>query len=241
MPVLDDDGGEHAYVPRSTGHRRLEGVRLHRRDVPPGDVVAGGTLRAAGPTTRHGTGTRRCVAGPLPGPLTGRPLTTPLRTSLDLARLLGVAAGLVAADDALHRRLADPALLSAAAAGALGPGADAVRFVGLHADGRAASPLESLARLALLPAGLGPVRPQHRLERDGHPYDLGLPRHRVLLELDGDEHRTAARAAKDRADGLAAARAGWTLLRFGWHDVHPDASAFVEAVREVARRPWRRR
>lgn len=96
---------------------------------------------------------------------------------------------------------------------------------------------ESLSRTALVAAGLpepeigGAVR-----LRDGtvvHP-DLVYRRWRVVIEYEGDGHRTSREQWQyDLARYEALADAGWRVIRVTNRDLFPDSSGFVTRVRHA--------
>ena len=146
-----------------------------------------------------------------------------------LARMLlcvPAAEALVSVDSALHRGRTT----LAAIARALPATAPADRRLLLRlADGRAASPTETLARLALRGAGL-------RFEVGVPITDVGfvdlLVERRVVVELDGFAYHSGQRefAADRRRDRELVAR-GFVVLRFPYADVVGDAQCVVRAVR----------
>ena len=78
----------------------------------------------------------------------GMPLTTAARTVVDLARTMPFRAGIVAADSALHQRLATrDELLSVLAVCTRWRGTLIAAEVIAFADTRSESPLESIARV----------------------------------------------------------------------------------------------
>lgn len=135
---------------------------------------------------------------------------------------------LVSLDSALH---AGRTTL-AAVARALPAKAPADRRLLLRlADGRAASPTETLARLALRASGL-------RVEVGVPITDVGfvdlLVEGRVVVELDGFAYHSGKRefAADRRRDRTLVAR-GFVVLRFTYADVVGDPATVVRAVREA--------
>jgi very-short-patch-repair endonuclease len=98
-----------------------------------------------------------------------------------------------------------------------------------HADGRAESVLETLARVALVSAKLR-VESQVMIEGVGR-VDL-LVEARVIVELDGWEHHgtSSAFAADRRRDREAVAR-GFRVLRFTYSEVVGDPDGLVASVR----------
>lgn len=133
---------------------------------------------------------------------------------------------LVSIDSALH----DGRATVAAVARALPARAPVDRRVLLRsADGRAASPTETLARLALRAAGL-------HVEVGVPITDVGfvdlLVEGRVVVELDGFAYHSGRRefVADRRRDRALVAR-GFVVLRFAYPDVVRDARGVVRAVR----------
>lgn len=168
------------------------------------------------------------------------PVTEPLRTVLDVARVEPRRFSLPILDAALAAGLVtDPALRNAAAS-ARGLGAGRVRSAVALADGRAESPLESMLRLILVEAGLPPDDLQHVVrERGRFVARVDMWYEGVIVEADGFEHhRARADYRADRRKGQAFARLGLLVLRFSWEDVvlHPDAvvRSVAAAVQRVA-------
>jgi hypothetical protein len=204
IELLDDDASEHLIVPRNDW-RPVRGFVVHRADLPPGDIVV----------------------------VAGREMTTALRTALDLARSLDPYRGLVSAESALRQRLIDGGEFRERAAAALGPGAARVRRVGRLADARSGSVAETVARLLLIDAGLDP-EPQFRLTPDGHPFDLALPRHRLLIEIQGLAfHRDRPSLQRDCTTATSAQLEGWLVLQFTWFDLRRRPAYVVAAVRRA--------
>jgi hypothetical protein len=204
IELLDDDASEHLIVPRNDW-RSVRGFVVHRADLPPGDIVV----------------------------VAGREMTTALRTVLDLARSLDPCGGLVCADSALRQRLIEVGEFRARAAAALGPGAARVRRVGRLADARSGSVAETVARSLLIDAGLDP-EPQFRLAPGSHPYDLALPRHRVLIEIQGLAfHRDGPSMHRDCTTATTAQLDGWLVLQFTWFDLRRRPAYVVATVRRA--------
>ena len=195
IELLDDDGQEHRTVRRSDWRIGV-GVRLHRVDLPRGDVRCGST--------------------------------TPLRTVLDLGRLLPREAAVVSLDSALHNKLVRRHELERRAQQARGPGSAALRRAVADADGRAASPPETLLRLlyrdAYEPLGLT-VRPQLQIHGVGHAYDVGLEEVQVVVEVQSLlHHRGRPELERDADVGNQAQAQGWHHLQITVPPlrVHPD-------------------
>lgn len=86
------------------------------------------------------------------------------------------------------------------------------------------SVLESLCRVLLLLAGLGPVETQLVVRsRTGQfvgRVDFAWSKERLVVETDGFAFHADRRAYRaDRRRGNALVLAGWRLLRFSWEDV----------------------
>jgi hypothetical protein len=90
----------------------------------------------------------------------GIPTTDAARTVVDLARWISYRSGVVVADSALRGGVSPPELAATAADCARWPGIRQARDVIAFADGLAASPLESVSRVAFNNAGLPPPRLQ---------------------------------------------------------------------------------
>jgi very-short-patch-repair endonuclease len=77
----------------------------------------------------------------------------------------------------------------------------------------------------------------------GHPFgpytiDVAFPDARLAIEVDGWAwHVDQDRFVGDRRKGNALVRAGWTVLRFTWHDVTRSPGTVVPR----SSRPWRDR
>ena len=166
-------------------------------------------------------------------------LTSPLRTLVDCAELLSPEALTCAVDSALHRGLVRAEQLDVAVARrAWCPGVRTLRWAVAHADGRAESPAETLARLALVPSLPGLV-PQHRLRdergRIVARFDLADEALRLAVEADGKAaHAGAEMAAKDRLRDRQAARYGWRTERVTWWELRRDREAVVRRVAAAA-------
>lgn len=172
-------------------------------------------------------------------------LTTPARTWQDLAPLLTeqdlVVAGdflvrsrqrdfstpraaLCSIDDLLDRLRprAGGTLRCRVAAAMVRPGVD--------------SPQETRLRLALVSSGLPEPTVNHSLddEFDGHPIrwaDLAYVEHKIVIQYEGDQHRSRGQFAADIARDEDWQRAGWTVIRLTSADLHDGAAYAVAKVR----------
>jgi very-short-patch-repair endonuclease len=189
--------------------RRRPGVRVHRRALAAGDVVR-----------RHGI-----------------PLTSPVRTLLDLAPRLGKGELEGAVNEADRLDLIDPVRLRAALDAREGqPGVPALRDL---LDRQTLALTDSELERRFLPivrrAGLPLPRTQRRVNDfrvDFFWADLGL-----VVETDGLRyHRTPAQQARDRLRDQAHAAAGLTPLRFTHAQVAYEAAHVRRVLEAVASR-----
>lgn len=191
----DRDGPVH--VTRGPGHRRgPAGVVLHRtRRLGPPDV----------------------------GHVDGVPVTTPVRTLLDLAAS-GHPALPRALNEAQVTKLVSLDALLTYAGGK--PGARAIRALATETPGytrsRAERLLLALARRAELP------RPQTNAPLGPYEVDALWPRHRLALEVDGwAAHSTRQAFERDRVRDAELQIAGYRILRVTWDRINrrPEAVA----------------
>jgi very-short-patch-repair endonuclease len=196
---LDDVAAErvHVLLPRS---RRLKSddVVVHRTgDLLPADI---GRL------------------GPIP-------VTSPLRTVIDLAAVLDADALEVAIESALRRGLFSPGQLRWRAGLLLGtgrPGSETLRrLLDQRGLGRSASaPEVDLGRL-LEQVGFGRPERQYVVRAQGRfvaRVDLAYPEHRIALEYDSDRWHAGVRRRHADAQRRNRLRAvGWTVI-----EVTPD-------------------
>ena len=208
IELLDDDGTSRITVPRSCGRVTAKGWQVSRADLPPDAIV-------------H--------------LLDGRRLTTALRTVVDLARVLSLEGGVVAADSALRKELVDTPALVTALIAARGTGSAKQRQAARLLDPRSGSVLESVLRVHLLNAGITPPKTQFWVA-DGRDLfarvDFCWPAHRLIVEADGyafHSDRDAYRRDRERMNRLE--RLGWRVLRFTWEDVMSRPDYVVGTVR----------
>lgn len=174
-------------VPQACRAGTARGVRVTRRALPPEDV-----------------GTRA-----------GVPVTTPLRTAVDLARIQPLDAAVIALDQFLRIRRVALADLRLAAARLTGPGCRSVRAAVARADGLAQSTQETSLRLRLHASRL--PRPVAQYEvRDARGFvarvDFAWPEARVAVEYDGWWHGERQNVPKDRRRLNRLTAAGWTVI-----------------------------
>jgi hypothetical protein len=169
----------------------------------------------------------------------GLRVTTPARTFVDLAARLPRQVLVGMGDVILCNRLSTTADLAAAVGAAAGRrGARRARELLPLLDERSESPMESAVRLLLLDAGL--PRPEvnaNVYDRNGNflaRADLLFRAARVIVEYDGDHHRTDRQQfAHDvrRLSQLSAA--GYIVLRFTASDVFLRPDYVVATVRSA--------
>ncbi len=177
----------------------------------------------------------------------GIPVTSPLDTWRLLAAELS-GDELVAVGDSLVRRqfpLADPGELPSVLDGHTGARgmASLRRAIGLVRAG-ADSPRETRLRLLLVRAGLPEplVNPDVSVPgSDGRLFgDLVYPEYHVIVEYDGEQHRTDRRRyAADVARLEALAGAGWFVVRVLGHDLGDPSALARRVARAIHSRGWR--
>jgi very-short-patch-repair endonuclease len=182
--------------------RASRGIRLHRRLLADGDVVR-----------RHGI-----------------PVTTVVRTLLDLAQRLTAKELEAAVNEADKLDLIDPDRLRAGLEGREGQrGVAALRgLLDRHTLTLTDSELERRFLPIARRAGLPPPLTQHRV--NGFRVDFYWPELGLVVETDGLRyHRTPAQQSKDRRRDQAHAAAGLMALRFTHEQIVGEPEG-VEAV-----------
>jgi predicted transcriptional regulator of viral defense system len=169
------------------------------------------------------------------------PVTTPARTVVDLSRTLSFRAGVVTADSALRRKLVTKAeLTDVLATCARWQGALRAAEVIDFADGRAESPLESIARIAFKDCGLPPPELQVWLGGTDEPVgrvDFYWRKYRTIAEVDGaikyaDPDRARAQLRRDsllRDDG-------YEVVHFTWQQITQAPEQVALSIRKAFRR-----
>ena len=199
--------------PRHRGWNARSGIRIHTATLPADHVTAE----------------------------VGLPVTTPARTVVDLARTLSFRAGVVTADSALHRKLVTKPELTAVLASCIRwPGVRRATAVIEFADGRAESPLESIARVAFADCGLPPPELQVWLGGTVEPIgrvDFYWKQYRTIAEVDGaikyaDPQRARAQLRRDsllRDDGFE-------VVHFTWQQITQAPEHVAASIRKAFRR-----
>jgi hypothetical protein len=113
------------------------------------------------------------------------------------------------------------------------------------ADGRSESALETLLRLLLVRAGVGPETLQLKLYDDRGRriarLDMAWPSRMLAVEADGREFHDKVEALyRDRDRQNDVVIDDWRVLRFTWYDLIHRPARVLEKVRAALARPLRR-
>lgn len=186
----------------------MRGARLHRSDLGRHEVV-------------H---------------LRGATVTSPLRTSLDVARTDPLENGVAIVDAFLRARLLTLEEFVGAAGGWRGPGRVRLQQVANLIDAQSGSILESLTRVLLWRHGLLPTATQLWIGTNSWSgrVDFAWPERHVVLETDGFEfHASRSAFESDRRRWNELRRAGWRVGVVTWLDVTTDPAYVVGLVRDL--------
>jgi very-short-patch-repair endonuclease len=189
-PLLMPGGSEPVdlAVPRSTSLHPQPRLRQHRMRLAEGDTIL----------------------------WAGMPMTTPARTSFDLASGRDLIEAVVCVDALLNRRLTTIGEISRYLLRTPPGSARAARALRLSSPD-AESPMETRTRLLLVLAGLPTPQVQVKVYDCGvvvARLDLAYPEHRLGVEYDGDQHRDLATFRADAVRANQLRLCGWTVLRF---------------------------
>ena len=175
----------------------------------------------------------------------GVPVTTLARTAVDVARSRGFAAGVLAADAVLARRVAREHLEAVLGGRAGWPGARVARAAVGFADCRSESPLESLGRVRCHEQGLPAPELQVWLGDDAGPVarvDHYWAQHRTVAEADGALKYAGVQDLFDekrREDRLR--EAGFEVVRYTWDEALRSPGLVAARLRQAFHRAARRR
>jgi hypothetical protein len=173
----------------------------------------------------------------------GLPVTTPARTFVDLAAVLDRKSLRGVGEQFLVDRRVTAERLSRMFASLNRPGKRGFRQLAevldglIGAGGIPESKLERKALGIITAAGIETPVPQHpfpgRLP-GAFRVDLAFVAQRVIIEVDGRPfHTRDADAQRDRERDLAAAAAGWIVIRVMWETLRDNPDWFVDRLREV--------
>jgi Transcriptional regulator, AbiEi antitoxin/Protein of unknown function (DUF559) len=166
-------------------------------------------------------------------------ITSPARTVVDCAREWDPPWGLAVADAAIADwKILPAALVSCLDARPSVPGCRNARWVAEHAREGIESPLESLARAAIILAGLPEPTPQVWLQTSAGPFRVDLldESNRLITEADGKLKYTSAEDVwreKRREDALR--DAGFEVVRFTMADHWTPTAWLATYCRALAR------
>lgn len=181
----------------------------------------------------------------------GLAVTDPIRTALDVARTNPTPGALVVADGVLRAGSTRASLLETLERQRDWPGSRAASRVVALANGRAESVGESLARLSFHEAGYPPSVLQLSLTTDLGEIraDFGWEAEQLVGEFDGrvkygrllkPGEETSDVVVRERQRELAIERAGWSVVRFTWADIH-NPTLVVSRLQEALSRAASRR
>ena len=199
-------------VPKARAPQRVPRARIHRTTLTADDV----------------------------GVCRGMPVTSLVRTVVDLARSLPFETGSRVIADALRTRQVSAAAIDrtlGALAGATGIGQARRAFA--SADPKFESVLERELYALLRRAGLNPVA-QYVVMAGGHfvaRVDFALPGIRLAIQSDGyTTHAQHAGFERDREVAADLQLAGWTLLSFTATQIRQNPEWVVSTVLQLVRR-----
>jgi very-short-patch-repair endonuclease len=165
---------------------------------------------------------------------------------VNLARWVSYRSGIVVADSALRQGVTRAELEAVVADCARWPGIRRARQVVGFANGLAASPLESVSRLAFAEAGLPPPRLQVPIGDPAWPdgiVDFLWEEYGVIGEADGllkyDGRPLSLRAEKLRQEALEAR--GYIVVRWTWDDIWRRPEWVIARLRQAMAEGARRR
>jgi uncharacterized protein DUF559 len=169
-----------------------------------------------------------------------RPATSPAWTAVEVARSVRRPRMLATLDAALRSGACSrPDLWRAAVEQAGRRGIVAVRDLIALADGRAESPMESEARLAMIDGGLPTPELQFEIidgNGERRRVDFAWPDARVAVEYDGvDWHSEPDAMRRDRKRRAALEAVGWIVISIVFEDVRHWPWQFVARINEQLR------
>lgn len=206
-------------------------------EVPPIDLLAPAGSSA---TRRAGVCGRSGLLEPADVCIQrGLPVTSPVRTAADLARLLRRPDALASLDALLRLPGMDnPVVLAELDRFAGHRGIVQARELAGLADRRSESPMESRTRLRAVDAGFPPFEPQVTVLDSGGAFvarlDLARREERKAVEYDGDvAHGSHAQQAHDRQRRRRVEACGWGLMVVTGEHVLGRGLAFERGIAEL--------
>ncbi|HEY7324553.1 MAG TPA: DUF559 domain-containing protein [Streptosporangiaceae bacterium] len=170
----------------------------------------------------------------------GMQMTTAARTVVDLARTLPFRSGVVAADAALHQRLATKdELLSVLDFCTQWRGTSLAADVIAFADRRSESPLESIARIVFRDGGLPTPKLQALIgtAEDVARVDFFWDKYRTIVELDGAvKYADPAKAIAQLERDAWLRSLGYEVVHVTWEEITIRPEVVVARIREAFRR-----
>ncbi len=189
---------------------------------------------------RPGLRLRTAIVDPIDiGSEWGMAVLRSARTSLDVARCHGFAAGLVLADAALSRGRATEAELLRIAAAMAGWNSSAARLVARHASGRRESPVESVSFAVFVDRGLPLPECNVWLDgqgRGGVRADYVWMAHRLVGEADGRVKYTdpfgepTRTLVEEKARQLRIEERGFVVVRWTGAEIHNDPDRVIDRI-----------
>ena len=147
----------------------------------------------------------------------GLPVTTPLRTLLDLAATTSARELERAVEEAQVRRLVTRD--------------DLEQLPGSHRDEPSLTRSEAERRLLALVRAARLPRPHTNVRVGGHEVDFLWPEQRLIVEVDGFAfHHTRAAFERDRARDRALQAGGYLVVRVTWRQLVDEPEAVVAAL-----------
>lgn len=95
---------------------------------------------------------------------------------------------------------------------------------------RDATPAENLFWQAVRNRGLAGAKARRQMQCGPWIADYGFPESKLIVEIDGDTHATAAGAAHDRRRTAWLTTRGWRVLRFSNRDVLGNLDGVLGAI-----------
>lgn len=178
------------------------------------------------------------------GAVDGLPVTSVLRTVRDLSGMMAVPDLVAAADSVLHVGHVDLDDLTALARTRGFRGLRTLRAAIPLLDGRAESPQESLLRVAIISAGLPMPEVNQDFRDAGGRFvaraDLSFPGFALVVEYEGDGHRTSPTQWRRDVERTAALEdLGQEVIRVTGEDSPRFRAAIARIRSRLIRRGWR--